>query len=120
MKKRILSIEDDPDILAILEIIFQDEGFELIPNSRGMTVEEIALVHPDLVLLDVRIVGFGKTGAQLCRELKDCERTKQLPIVLLSAERDLAYLSKECGADSFMSKPFDINKIVQLALELTS
>ncbi len=119
MSKTILSIEDDPDILAILEIIFQDEGFVLIANSKGMTVEEIALVNPDVILLDVRIAGFEKTGPQLCKELKAYTKTKHLPIILLSAERDLPQLAADCQADSYVNKPFDINGLVELVGNFT-
>lgn len=119
MSKRILSIEDDPDILAILEIIFEDEGFVLIPNRTGMTVEEIALLNPDLILLDVRISGFEKTGPQLCQELKAYPKTKHLPIILVSAERDLQQLALECQADSYVNKPFDINGLVELVGNFT-
>ncbi len=112
--RRILTIEDDPDILAILRIIFQEEGFEFISNSKGMNVDEIAQVHADLVLLDVRIVGFEKTGAQLCRELKENAETSNLPVILLSAERDLAQQAEACGADHYINKPFDIDHVVEI------
>ncbi len=112
--RRILTIEDDPDILAILEIVFQDEGFEFISNSKGMDVDEIALVHADLLLLDVRIFGFEKTGAEICRELKQNAETSNLPIILISAEQNLAHLAEACGADHYISKPFDIDHIVKI------
>lgn len=120
MNKRILSIEDDPDILAILEIIFQDSNFEFISSSNGMTADEIALVHPDLVLLDVRIFGFEKTGAQICGELKQNMQTCNLPVILLSAEKNLAQLAESCGADHYINKPFDIDHIIDVVNRFTS
>lgn len=112
--RRILTIEDDPDILAILEIVFQDEGFEFISNSKGMNIDEIALVHADLVLLDVRIFGFDKTGSEICRELKQNAETSNLPVILISAEQNLSELAETCGADHYISKPFDIDHVVKI------
>ena len=120
MKKRILTIEDDPDTLEILNIIFQDEDYEIISNSKGMSVDEIVLVHPDLVLLDVRIVGFSKTGAQLCEELKAATATSHLPVVLLSAESNLEQTAVSCGADAYVPKPFDIDHLINIINKFTS
>lgn len=57
MVKRILIIEDDLDILEILDIIFLDEGYDIISHRKGLSADEIGLLHPDLLLLDVRISG---------------------------------------------------------------
>ena len=118
MAKRILIIEDDPDILEILQIIFQDEGFEIISKQNGMSAGEIGLLHTDLVLLDVRINGFEKTGAQICAELKKLTETSRLPVILLSAESGLDKIAKTCGADAFISKPFEINGLVKKVMEM--
>lgn len=110
--KRILIIEDDPDILEVLSIIFIDENFELVCNSKGMSAEEVALIHPDLILLDVRITGFEKTGSQLCQELKKFTETSHLPVILLSAEANLPLLAASSGADAHIPKPFDIDELL--------
>lgn len=118
MAKRILIIEDDPDILEILEIVFQDEGFDIESKRNGMSIDEIGLLHPDLILLDVRISGFEKTGAQLCAELKERAETGKIPVILLSAEAELAQIAKKCCADGHVSKPFDIPTLVNKLREL--
>lgn len=118
MTKRILIIEDDPDILEILDIIFQNEGYDIILSRDGMSADEIGLVHPDLVLLDVRISGFGKTGAQICGELKTSINTHGLPVLLLSAEANLNHIARECGADGHLSKPFEIEGLVKKVVEM--
>ena len=112
MAKRILIIEDDPDILEILDIIFQDEGYEIISKRNGMSADEIGLLHPDLVLLDVRIRGFEKTGAEICEELKSLLATRDLPVLLVSAESDIGSIATNCGADGHVPKPFDIFSLV--------
>lgn len=117
-QKRILIIEDDPDILDILDIIFMEDGYEVITNAKGMRTDEIAIINPDLILLDVRISGFEMTGAQLCAELKSLPQTKGMPVVLLSAERDLARLAQEAHADAMVNKPFDIEQLLLTAKQL--
>jgi len=118
MAKRILIIEDDPDILEILGIIFQDEGFNIIAKSSGMSALEIGLLHPDLILLDVRITGFEKTGAQICTELKTLAFTQRLPVLLFSAENGLEQIASQCGADGHISKPFEIGRLVSKVWEM--
>lgn len=118
MAKRILIIEDDPDILDILNIIFIDEGFDIVALKNGMSAYEIGLFHPDLIVLDVRISGFDKTGAEICAELKASTQTNHLPVLLLSAENELKQIATNCGADGHISKPFAINNLIGKVKEM--
>jgi two-component system response regulator VicR len=108
MAKRILVIDDDEDILAILDIIFGEEGYERILCRTGTTVEHMKILHPDLILLDVRITGFNKTGAEICAEIKAQLELSNIPVLLISAEADVEMLANGCGANGYVSKPFDI------------
>ncbi len=112
MAKRILVIDDDKDILAILNIIFKDEGYDVVLCDTGTTTEYVKLIHPDLILLDVQILGSDKTGAEICKELKTNTETKRLPVILLSAEIDLDILALESRADAFISKPFEAHQLI--------
>ena len=112
MKKRILVIDDDEDILTILKIIFEDEGYEVISLNTGTTAEEVQIMHPDLILLDVRIIGFNKTGDQICNEIKSRASTMYIPVILLSAEINVPQLAEESRADGYMRKPFDVKELV--------
>lgn len=71
MKKRILVVDDDEDILTILDILFGDEGYEVILLNTGTTAREVQIIHPDVILLDVRIQGFEKRGDQICNEVAE-------------------------------------------------
>ena len=112
MAKRILVIDDDEDILSILEIIFGDEGYEPILYNTGTTAEHIKILHPDLILLDVRITGFDKTGAEICSEIKSQLDLAGIPVLLISAEADIDKLAHGCGANGFIDKPFDIYNLL--------
>ena len=108
MNKRILIIDDDEDILDILDTIFRDEGFEVIVSNTGEAANHIHVIHPDIILLDVRIEGSPKRGDQICAEIKAQYPEDNYPVVLVSAETNLAVLANECGADFYIKKPFDI------------
>lgn len=112
MAKRILVIDDDQDILSILDIIFVEEGYETILYQSGTTVEHVKILHPDLILLDVRITGFPKTGAQICAEIKNERELESIPVLLVSAEINVPELAESCGANGYVNKPFDIENLL--------
>ena len=112
MAKRILVIDDDEDILEILNLIFQENGYEIVLSNTGEAAAHIKVIQPDMVLLDVRIVGSAKDGPQICREIKSQLETRHLPVILVSAETDLAVIAEECGANAYIAKPFDIFELL--------
>src|SRR5258708_3742112 len=65
MKKRMLVIDDDEDILTILNIIFQEEDYEVVLSNTGEAANHLHVIHPDLILLDVRIIGSAKSGPEI-------------------------------------------------------
>jgi two-component system response regulator VicR len=112
MSKRILVIDDDEDILEILRIIFQEEGYDVVLSNTGNTADQIEVIHPDLILLDIRIAGSEKKGTEICAEIKEKYKGEPYPVILVSAEDDLRLLAKNCGADAFIAKPFDLNNLL--------
>lgn len=112
MAKTILIIDDDEDILEILNIVFQDSGYEVILSRVGLEVDFINVLHPDIVLLDVRIVGCSKSGVDICKDLKANAQTKHVPVILFSAEHDLHTMASACKADSYIAKPFGIDNLL--------
>lgn len=120
IKKRVLAIDDDEDILTILDIILQDEGFEPFLFSAGIPVQQIMALKPDLILLDVQIGQYPKTGNQICNEIKMMVDIQKIPVILVSAEADLQHIASQCGADGFVAKPFDILKLMQMLKESLS
>jgi len=120
MAKRVLVIDDDEDILALLNIIFQENGYDIVLSNTGEAAEHIRVIHPDIVFLDVRINGSEKSGAEICREIKANYETKDFPVILMSAESDLAFIAEECGADAYIAKPFDIYDLLARVKEYVS
>ncbi len=117
MAKRILVIDDDKDILSIMDFIFADQGHQTILYDTGTTAEDVELLNPDLILLDVRITGFHKTGDEICAEIKANPDLRKIPILLVSAETDLNALAGGCGADGYVSKPFEVNNLLAIVKE---
>ncbi len=108
---RILVIEDDPDISALVELHLRDTGFEVELRAEGPSGLERALGHPfDLVILDIMLPGMD--GLEICRRLR--AEKPGLPILMLTArttELDRV-LGLEMGADDYLTKPFSVRELV--------
>lgn len=117
MGKKILVIDDDEDILSILDIILWEEGYEPILYNTGTTAEDVNRLHPDLILLDIRIAGFSKTGVEICTEFKSKPDTVGIPVLLISAEDNIDLLANGCGANGYINKPFDIYQLINKVKE---
>jgi len=113
-QKKLLIIEDDSDILNILDCIFCEEGYKVVLSETGAESVDLSEMKPDLILLDLRLSGRGREGATICLHLKSQPATCHIPIILLSAERDIKQLCTVCGADNYLSKPFDIYQLSRM------
>ena len=113
MPKRILVIDDDPDLLEILNIVFKQEGYEVILSETGEEAENIRDINPDLVMLDIMLTGSGKNGVDICAKIKSQPETNDIPVILFSAEDNIEELSKKCGANAYFSKPFHYYELLK-------
>lgn len=111
MAKRLLIIDDDKDMLDMLRIVFQSSDVDVVISDTGLSGNEINVIHPDIILLDVQIKGYISTGDEICKEIKSREDMWGVPVFLISSEPDLDLRAVECEADGFFSKPFDILKL---------
>ena len=112
MPKKILVIDDDHDILEIIDIIFRQEGYDVVLSANGKEAENVAQINPDLVLLDIRISGSDKNGVEICAQIKSNPQTQNLPVVLFSAEDDIEELTRRCGANGYVRKPFRAAQLI--------
>jgi two-component system, OmpR family, phosphate regulon response regulator PhoB len=112
MKKRIVIIEDDKDILDMMDYILTDEGYDIVGYSTIEGVKTVAEQRPALVLLDNRLSnGYGNA---LCLSLKSDPATGHIPVILVSAAHDLEQIVLECRADGYLKKPFNISDLTEL------
>jgi response regulator RpfG family c-di-GMP phosphodiesterase len=103
---RILLVDDEPHLRELLRVTFEDA--QVAVDEAGSAAEAEAAIArelPSAIVLDLHMPGMG--GAELCRRLRADERTRDVPIVLLTgAEGDELARATECGADAVVRKPF--------------
>ena len=111
MKKRILVVESDKDILELISIVLDEAGYDysLYSNEKDI-FEHIVEFKPDAILLD--IVRPTVEGTELCRQIKAAEGTKQIPVVVLSTHPQIERVKEVC-ADEVVPKPFDIDTLLE-------
>lgn len=120
MHKKILVVDDDPDILDATQFILEDTGYQVTTTEKGEDVENLHTANnhlPDLIILDVLL--SGKDGRIICKQLKDHQKTKQIPVLMISAHPDAKRTSLEAGANAFLAKPFEIDDLLSLVTKYT-
>jgi len=113
MKKTILIVEDEKDIVKMLEYNLQKEGFKTLSARDGEDALDAAnRDHPDLVILDLMLPGMD--GLEVCKALKQGAKTAMIPIIMLTAkvQESDKVIGLELGADDYMTKPFSPRELV--------
>jgi DNA-binding response OmpR family regulator len=109
--KKVLVIDDDPDILDAVQMILDSGGYESDTTTKGdETYLKINKFKPDLIILDVLL--SGNDGRTICKNLKSDLATKNIPIIMISAHPTAKDSVKQCGADSFIAKPFSVTDLL--------
>ncbi len=119
MTHKILIADDEPNIVISLEYLMKREGYEVIVARDGtQALETILRERPSLVLLDVMMP--GKTGFDVCQELRAMPDFKDMPIVMLTAKGRDTDLAKglAMGATAYLAKPFSTKEIAAKVREL--
>jgi response regulator RpfG family c-di-GMP phosphodiesterase len=115
---RILLVDDEPALRELLRVTF--EGAHVQVDEAESAIEAEARIkkrRPDVIVLDLRMPGMS--GSELCVRLKAAERTKQIPIVLLTgADDEEARKAKRCGAQALVRKPFSPLDLLAIVEEL--
>ncbi|MCL4638570.1 MAG: response regulator [Olivibacter sp.] len=110
MKKKIVVLEDDPDIRRIIALILLRENFEVQSYaSAAIFLNEMSNMDADVFLLDVKLPDGN--GMDICNQLKQDSRTRHIPIIMMSAHYNLAKAG-DFIADDFICKPFNITDFV--------
>jgi two-component system phosphate regulon response regulator PhoB len=109
----ILIIEDEKDLMDLMQFNLRQAGFETASARDGE--EALALMRhrtPDLVLLDLMLPGVP--GTELCRQLKSSPRTRNVPVIMVTARGEEVdrVVGFELGADDFVTKPFSMRELV--------
>jgi two-component system phosphate regulon response regulator PhoB len=117
LDKTIYIVEDNDDIRELVEYLLEIEGYKVsgFPNATSFK-EEIENSKPDMFVLDVMLPDGN--GIDICNSLKSSPRTKDTPVLLMSANTNVAMVSSGSKADDFISKPFDIDDLVNRVKKL--
>jgi len=107
MAKKILIVDDDPDIVKLLQLRLENQGYNVIVAYDGQAgLDKVRKDNPDLVILDItlpKIDGYGVASI-----LNADEKYKDIPIIMLTARNEFEDISKgmKLGAVSYFQKPF--------------
>lgn len=109
--KKILIVEDDPWIAKAVKGALEMEGFDVVTSSTGeVALQKIYEVNPNLIVMNGLLPDMN--GYELCRRLSQDERSAHIPVIMVSSGEDDKIFSLECGADDYLSKPFNIRELI--------
>mgnify|MGYP001405860758 FL=1 len=113
MKKKVLVVDDEKDIVDILKYNLERENeFEVLTAKNGREAIELAQSIPDLILLDIMMPELN--GFEVCKQLKNNSETAKIPVIFLTAKENEIdeILGLEIGADDYISKPISPRKVI--------
>ena len=119
MKKRVLLVDDEPDILAIISGRLTAMGFEVLTAKDGQEgLDRARKELPDVILLDLMLPKLD--GYKVCRMLKFDKAYEHIPVIICSAKGSDAdkKLAEQAGADAYLLKPFDPKLFTQTIQKL--
>lgn len=119
IKKKILVVDDEPDIVSMLKMRLEASGYEVITAVDGNTGYDKAKFDlPDLIILDLMLPGID--GYQVCRLLKFDEKYRRIPIIMLTAksQKEDKEWGEKVGADFYLTKPFEAGEVLGKIKEL--
>ncbi len=113
MSSKILVVEDDPEVMDLIRTALSFKEYTPVEASSGGNAVQLALEHrPDLVILDLALPDLD--GLEVCRRLKQEEKTKHIPVIMLTARDGVSDIVKglEAGANDYLTKPFEVMELM--------
>ena len=112
MAKKILFVDDEPDVLRVAGFRLKKAEYEVVTAINGQEAWELVQkIKPDLVLLDLRLPVM--MGDEVCRKIKSDISLNHIPVILFTASvNNLKDIIKNSGADDFLTKPFDQEQLL--------
>jgi len=110
LSNQILIADDDSAILDATRMILEYEGYEVQTTTDGESVVKLFKNPPRLLLLDILM--SGNNGTDVCKALKAKKTTRHVPIIMISASRDVEESARTAGADDFIAKPFEMKMLL--------
>ena len=108
--KKILIADDDPAIVESTKFILEEFGYRVDYSYDGKIVYDMKDHFPDLMLLDIWM--SGQDGRDICKYLKKDPLKRSIPVIMISASRDIKKSALAVGANDFLEKPFDMEDLL--------
>jgi DNA-binding response OmpR family regulator len=111
-KKKLLIVEDDADIVEMLSLFFEKEGYQVLSTAWGQDALKLCQeLLPDVILLDIRLPDID--GFEICRQLHSSFQTSHIPIICLTEKREQfdKIEGLEAGAIDYVTKPFNLQEL---------
>ena len=113
MRKKILVVDDEPDMVHLVRLALEMEGHEVIVAYNGVeALERVAAARPDLIVLDVMMPHMD--GFEVLSKLKETPATSHIPVIMLTAVDVQAPKGWSLGADFYWTKPFKPEDLITL------
>lgn len=117
---RILSIEDDPEMRGLIQLIFERRGHRVIGVKQGdFGLEFLHSLKPDVLLLDLMLPDID--GWEVYEQMKADVELSKIPVIIISArkeEQDAAAGHRVVGNDRFIEKPFEVENLIRTVNEV--
>jgi CheY-like chemotaxis protein len=111
-RRRVLVVEDDPDLAALVQMIVADAGYDVVTACDGeQALARVEERMPGVILLDMRMPVMN--GWEFAREFRS-RFGNGAPIVVVTAAEDAGARAAEIGADAWLEKPFDLDDVVRM------
>jgi DNA-binding response OmpR family regulator len=112
MKKKIVLVEDDHDILYTVNYVLDQAGYEVIALTTGSSLMDDSCEMPDLFILDKRMPDMD--GLNVCKHLRQYNGSKDVPIIMISASPKFGPLAIQAGATEYLAKPFNVKNLLEM------
>lgn len=109
--KKLLIIDDDEDISAMLFLLLRSKNFdvEVVIKSEDIFYK-VKTYQPDIILLDVFLTGYD--GRVICKQLKFHPDSKHIPVIMVSGDDEILQTVEQYGANDFIQKPFNSEEVI--------
>jgi len=117
--KRVLVVDDDPDILEVFQLALEAENYAVFPLlSPRYIFKTIKEFNPDLIILDIMLNGMD--GRAVFKQLRSNPETEEIPVIMASARYDENYIiSQKYHPEDYLEKPFNMAVMLQKVNKLT-
>ena len=115
MPETVLIVEDEAHLAGLLSDVLQAAGYDVVLATAGRAAERVQETVPSAIVMDYLMPGLN--GAQVVERIRGLVPDKAPPVILVTGLSNARELARKVGADAYLRKPFDVDKLVKLVDE---